>query len=158
MQFINFNGIHFTIILDENGEPWWVAREVCIYLELKDINQAIRSIPAECKRRITIDAFKTTGKGTGRGGDNGKRIIVNEPGIYRLIGRSRNPEAEEFQPWLFHDVAPSIRRTGNYSIQPRIEAPKAPPQQIPRAPKTYKKTVQHLLVHIAGRKTAWPML
>jgi prophage antirepressor-like protein len=82
MPFIEFEGTNFTIIMDGNGEPWWIAREVCIYLEIKDINQAIRALPSECKQRITIDAFKTTGKGTGRGGDNGVGIIVNEPGIY----------------------------------------------------------------------------
>ena len=36
-------------------------------------------------------------------------------------------------------MIPSIRETGSYSIKPKIEAPKAPPQQIPRAPKTYKE-------------------
>ena len=149
MPFIHFQDIRFTIIMDENGEPWWIAREICLYLEIKHLASALRSIPDECKQRITIEAFKTTGKGTGRGGDNGKRIIVNEPGIYRLIGRSRKPETEEFQRWLFHDIAPSIRKKGSYSIhQSRIEAPKAPPQQIPRAPKTYKEAVQHLLVQI----------
>jgi prophage antirepressor-like protein len=42
---------------------------------------------------MIFDHLKTTGKGTGRGGDNGSRIIINEPGIYMLIGRSRKPEA-----------------------------------------------------------------
>jgi len=65
-----------------------------------------------------------------------------------LIGVSRKPEAKKFQRWLYHDVLPTIRKTGSYSIQPKIEAPKAPPHQIPRAPKTYKEAVQHLLVQI----------
>ena len=148
-MFIDFQGTHFTVITDDKGEPWFIAKELCDYLGLKDPGSACKHIPDCNKQYMVFDHLKTTGKGTGRGGDNGVGIIVNEPGIYRLIGRSRKPETEEFQRWLFHDIAPSIRKKGSYSIhQPRIEAPKAPPQQIPRAPKTYKEAVQHLLVQI----------
>ena len=97
---------------------------------------------------MVFDHLKTTGKGTGRGGDNGKRLIVNEPGAYQLIFKSRKPDAWTLQQWLYNDVMPSIRKTGEYKMQPKIEAPKAPPQQIPRAPKIYKEAVQHLLVQI----------
>ena len=93
MQFINFEDIVFTIIIEDNGEPWWIAKEVCYYLELKHVGSALKNIPNNCKKRITIDALKTTGKGSGRGGDNGRRIIINEPGIYMLFGRSRKLEA-----------------------------------------------------------------
>jgi anti-repressor protein len=148
MPVIYFHNYEFTLITDKDGKPWFIAKELCDYLGLKNVATACRKIPDCNKQYMVFDHLKTTGKGTGRGGDNGRRIIVNEPGIYRLIGRSRKPEAEEFQRWLFHDVAPSIRKKGSYSIQPRIEAPKAPPQQIPRAPKTYKEAVQHLLVQI----------
>ena len=149
MSVIYFNNHEFTLITDEKGKPWFIAKELCDYLRIKNITSACKDIPDCNKQYMVFDHLKTTGKGTGRGGDNGVGIIVNEPGIYRLIGRSRKPETEEFQRWLFHDIAPSIRKKGNYSIhQSRIEAPKAPPQQIPRAPKTYKEAVQHLLVQI----------
>ena len=149
MPIIYFNNWEFTLITDEKGKPWFIAKELCDYLRIKNITSACKDIPDCNKQYMVFDHLKTTGKGTGRGGDNGVGIIVNEPGIYRLIGRSRKPETEEFQRWLFHDIAPSIRKKGSYSIhQSRIEAPKAPPQQIPRAPKTYKEAVQHLLVQI----------
>ena len=138
MQFINFENIVFTIIIDENGEPWWIAKEVCDYLEIKNMAGAIKAIPEQNKKRITIDAFKTTGKETGRGGDNGSRVIINEPAVYMLIGRSRKPEAVAFQQSLYHEVLPSIRKKGSYSIQPGSKRQKHRPSRSPGRPKHTK--------------------
>jgi prophage antirepressor-like protein len=44
--------------------------------------------------------------------------IINEPGLYSLILRSRKPQAKAFKRWITHEVIPSIRRTGSYSIEP----------------------------------------
>lgn len=145
MEFFNFKGNKFTILTDRKGNPWWVAKEICDYLEIKNATAAVKALPFDCKKKIVIDAFKSKG----RGGDNGIRLIINEPGAYRLIGRSDKPEAEAFQRWIYHDVVPTIRKTGNYSIQPKIEAK---PQQIPRAPKNYKESVQHLLLQIEANE------
>lgn len=41
---------------------------------------------------------------------------VNEPGLYRLIGRSTMDKAEAFQDWVYEVVLPSIRKTGSYSV------------------------------------------
>ena len=149
MPIIYFKNYEFTLIIDKDGKPWLIAKELCEYLGLINVAKACQNIPDCNKQHMIFDHLKRTGKGSGRGGDNGRRIIVSEPGIYQLIGASKKPEAKKFQRWLFHDVAPSIRKKDSYSIhQSRIEAPKAPPQQIPRAPKTYKEAVQHLLVQI----------
>jgi hypothetical protein len=43
-------------------------------------------------------------------------VYVTEPGLYRLIGSSRKPEAEAFQDWVSEEVLPSIRKTGAYSV------------------------------------------
>lgn len=42
-------------------------------------------------------------------------IVVNEPGHYSLILKSRKPEAKAFKRWITHEVLPSIRKTGQYS-------------------------------------------
>ena len=83
MMFFNFDEIAFTVLRDKKGISWWVAKEVCDYLDLKNSSVAIRALPDDYKQQITIEAFKTGG----RGGDNGKRIIINESGLYRLISR-----------------------------------------------------------------------
>jgi hypothetical protein len=41
-------------------------------------------------------------------------IVVFEPGLYRLIVTSKKPAAERFKRWVFHEVLPSIRKTGSY--------------------------------------------
>ncbi len=122
MSFINFEGTKFTLITDKDENPWMIAKEVCEYLEIKHVNSAVQKIFEEDKQIMVFDHLKRTGHG--RGGDNGKRIIVSEPGIYQLIMKSRKPEAKKFKQWLYHDVLPSIRKTGSYSIQRKIEAPK----------------------------------
>jgi prophage antirepressor-like protein len=144
MQFFNFDGKDFKVLRDKVNTSWWVGKELCDYLDLKNPNQVLSVLPDNNKQKIKIDSFKTKG----RGGDNGIRIIINEPGLYWLVARSNKPEALKFQAWIYDEVIPSIRATGSYSIRPKIEAPKAPPQQIPRTPKTYKEAVQHLLVQI----------
>jgi hypothetical protein len=42
-------------------------------------------------------------------------LFINEPGLYRLIFKSRKPEAESFKTWVFTEVLPSIRKTGAYA-------------------------------------------
>lgn len=48
--------------------------------------------------------------------------IINEPGLYNVIIRSDKPEAKDFKRWVTHDVLPSIRKTGSYSVQPMSPA------------------------------------
>jgi anti-repressor protein len=140
MDFFEFEGIKITVILDAEGEPWWIAKEVCNVLGLANVAMAVRHLDNDEKNSITLTDRNRRG--------SPKRTIINEPGLYNLIGKSTKPEAKVFSRWIRHDVLPSIRKTGSYSIQPKIEAPKAPPQQIPPALKTYKEAVQHLFVQI----------
>jgi len=123
-----FFGKHkFTVLHGKGRQPLaggqLVAKELCEYLKLKNTNMAVKKLPADCKQKIVIEAFKSKG----RGGDNGVRVILNEQGCYNLIDGSRMPIAREFIRWVNGDVLPSIRRTGSYSIQPGIEAPNASP-------------------------------
>lgn len=41
-------------------------------------------------------------------------VAVTEPGLFRLLLKSRKPEAKAFQRWVFNDVLPCIRRHGTY--------------------------------------------
>lgn len=56
-------------------------------------------------------------------GANGGRtpLIISEPGLYKLIMRSRKPEAKEFQRWVTHEVLPSIRKHGAYMTQQTLD-------------------------------------
>lgn len=48
-------------------------------------------------------------------------LIISEPGLYKLIMRSRKPEAKEFQRWVTHEVLPSIRKHGAYMTQQTLD-------------------------------------
>ena len=56
-------------------------------------------------------------------GSNGGRVplIISEPGLYKLVMRSRKPEAKEFQRWVTHEVLPSIRKHGAYMTQQTLD-------------------------------------
>ncbi|MDL2226560.1 hypothetical protein LJB86_02755 [Deltaproteobacteria bacterium OttesenSCG-928-M10] len=100
------------IIRDENGDPWWVAKDVCAILELSDVSMSLRNLEDDEKGTSIICT---------PGGPQ-EMLVVNEPGLYSLIFRSRKPEAREFRRWVTHEVLPAIRCTGRY-IHPAAEAP-----------------------------------
>ena len=62
MEFFNFKGHNFTILTDRKGTPWWVAKEVCDLLELKNSRQATMALPNDCKKKMKIPA--ASGRGT----------------------------------------------------------------------------------------------
>ena len=93
------------------GEAWLVAVDVCNALEIKNSRDAVSRLKAN--EKMTVDI--SDGHSGKRGGAQ-KLSLVNEPGLYRLIFTSRKPEAEKFQDWVYHDVLPSIRKTGSYTL------------------------------------------
>ena len=93
-----------VVIID--GEPWFVAADVCRILELDDVSKAVSRLDDDEKGTNLIPT---------RGGEQ-SMLIVNEPGLYRLIFSSRKPEAKKFQRWVTHEVLPSIRQTGSYNL------------------------------------------
>ena len=91
-------------IVEKDGEPWFVARDVCKVLEITKVDAAIRNLDADEKGAHTVSTP----------GGNQEMTIVSEAGLYSLILRSRKPEAKAFKRWVTHEVLPSIRKTGAY--------------------------------------------
>ena len=85
------------------GQPWFVAADVCRVLELDPT----------ATRRLDEDEKDTLRLTQGTSG-NPNVTIVNEPGLYVLVMGSRKPEAREFRRWITHEVIPAIRQTGGY--------------------------------------------
>lgn len=96
-----FGSIRVVMI---DGKPWFVAVDVCRALELKNTTVALKSLAEDEKSKFNL------------GLSGGATNCVNESGLYRLIFASRKPEAEKFRRWVFHEVLPSIRETGSYSV------------------------------------------
>ena len=98
--------------IDENGAPWFVAKDVCDVLGLTEVSKIIENLDEDEKGTSTVRT---------PGGPQ-EMSTVSEAGLYSLILRSRKPEAKGFKRWLTHEVLPAIRKTGRYSlIQPATE-------------------------------------
>ena len=92
-------------IVEKDGEPWFVAKDVCNILEIKNSRDTLNKCLDEDERGV--DIIYTPG-------GNQEMTIVSEAGLYSLILRSRKPEAKAFKRWVTHEVLPSIRKTGAY--------------------------------------------
>ena len=88
------------------AEPWFVAKDACDCLDLGNVSQTCSRLDDDERGIISIDT------------PSGKQemLIVSEPGLYSLIGSSKKQEAKAFKRWVNHEVLPSIRKTGSYSI------------------------------------------
>lgn len=106
MQKFDFKGASLRTLTDEAGEPWFVAKDVCDILELTNPAVALQSLDDDEKTNLSNSYVWS---------EPGRRpLIISEPGLYRLVMRSRKPEAKEFQRWVTHEVLPAIRKTGGY--------------------------------------------
>lgn len=106
IQKFDFKGAALRTLTDEAGEPWFVAKDVCDILELTNPAVALQSLDDDEKTNLSNSYVWA---------EPGRRpLIISEPGLYRLVMRSRKPEAKEFQRWVTHEVLPQIRRTGGY--------------------------------------------
>lgn len=108
------------VILQDN-EPWFVAKDVCDCLEIKNTTDALKRLDDDERARFNL-------------GRQGETNIVNEYGLYSLVLSSRKPEAKEFKRWITHDVLPALRRTGSYSLNI--------PQTLPEALRAYADEVE----------------
>lgn len=93
-----------TVTID--GEPWWVAKDVCAILSLSDVSMSVSRLDEDEKGTSQICTP----------GGKQSALIVNESGLYNLIIRSDKPEAKKFKKWVTSEVLPSIRKTGKYDV------------------------------------------
>jgi prophage antirepressor-like protein len=100
-----------TIIRD--GDPWFLASDVCAILELGNVSMALKGNTKTGNLGLEEDEKGVMIHDT-LGGPQ-EVSIVNESGLYRLIFKSRKPEARAFQRWVFREVLPAIRKRGFYA-------------------------------------------
>lgn len=113
-----------------DGEPWFVAKDVCEVLgirtnsvriildedEVQDFNPNDNS--TDLRSEVSGCGF-SSGRSYGpifcEAGHGGRDMLaVSEPGLYSLIIRSRKPEAKSFRRWITHEVIPALRLCGDY--------------------------------------------
>lgn len=94
-----------------NNEPYFNLKDVCEILEISNASQVITRLSE--KGLITTDTLT-------KGGIQ-KLNFINESNLYKLIFKSRKPQAEEFTEWVTSEVLPTIRKYGAYMTDKTIE-------------------------------------
>ena len=91
-----------------DGEPWFVGKDVAAALGYENTRDALsRHVDDEDKNTVVIhDGIQ----------GNPNMVIINESGVYALIFGSKLDSAKRFKHWVTHEVLPSIRKTGSYTL------------------------------------------
>ena len=105
-ETVSFNEKNIRVI-GSYQEPWFVAKDICNILELKNITETMKMIPEKWRGSEKLNTF---------GGEQ-NMIIINEAGLYKLIMRSNKPVAQKFQEVVCEEILPSLRKKGEYKIQ-----------------------------------------
>lgn len=112
-------------VVDVNGEPWFVAKDVLRALDYADDynpSRAMQAIPREWKG---VHRMHTPG------GEQ-EMLIISEQGLYFFLGRSDKPKALPYQMWVAGDVVPTIRKHGGYLTPAKLEEALTDPDTIIR--------------------------
>lgn len=113
LQIFNHDGFGELEILVENGKEYFPATDIAKILGYKNPQKAVRDHTKEdgCTFRSVIDSI----------GRSQQKKYINEGNLYRLIVKSKLPEAEKFESWVFDEVLPSIRKHGAYMTDNVLE-------------------------------------
>lgn len=112
IQRFDFKGESLRALTNMAGEPWFVAKDACDILGI-DTNHLREALDDdEITNLRNSEVWNQPGRAP---------LIISEPGLYKLIMRSRKPEAKEFQRWVTHEVLPSIRKHGAYMTQQTLD-------------------------------------
>lgn len=95
-----------------NGEPCFVAKDVCQALDIRKYRDAIARLEDyEKGHPVIVDTL----------GGVQKMATVNEYGFYSIILLSRKPNSKEFKKWLVKEVLPTLRKTGMYIMPSALQ-------------------------------------
>ena len=97
--------------IENDGQPWFVAADVCAALELANPTVTVSRLDKDEKAKVNL------------GLSGGPAWCVNEPGLYSLVLACRKPQARAFKRWITHEVIPAIRKHGLYAISDVAENP-----------------------------------
>lgn len=129
--------------LNLNGEPWFVAVDVCSVLDLSNPTIAVSRLDEDERAKFNL----------GRQGD---ATIVNEPGLYTLVLGSRKPEAKAFKRWITHEVLPHIRKHGVYITDEKLKLFAEHPELLDALMRSLYTAHAENLRHRAERQTLLP--
>jgi prophage antirepressor-like protein len=105
-------------VVEQAGKIWFVAKDVCDILELKQVTRALDGVEPDEISEVTISNLSSNGVTQSRAVN-----AVDESGLYALIFKSRKPEAKAFRKWVTGEVLPSIRKHGLYAVDEVLHDP-----------------------------------
>ena len=108
---------------EEDGQVWFIATDIARILGHRDATDATRGLDADEKGTKIVRTLRGEQKLTS----------VSEAGLYTILVRARVEAAKPFRRWVTHEVLPSIRRTGFYSLSGAAPAPSAEDRALTRA-------------------------
>lgn len=133
-QPFDFNGHQVRVVMI-NGEPHFIASDLCDVLEIRNSRDALARLDADEKGVATTDTL----------GGPQQVATVNESGMYSLVLTSRKPEAKAFKKWVTSEVLPAIRKTGAYGQSAVVELTRADLAQMVLDSEAEKKAIAEKL-------------
>lgn len=127
----DFRGSMMRVVTID-GEPWFVAGDVCYILGYSNPRDAIAKHVRDHQRRPSRIATPS--------GEQ-EATVISEPGLYRLMMRARTVWADTFQDWVTDEVLPAIRKTGRYEVAPQL-------------PKSYAEALRELAATVEAKDVA----
>lgn len=109
IQVYTHNELGSIRVLDIDGEPWFVGKDLTTALGYSNSRDAI-------SKRVDVEDKKSGVAIHDSMGRNQNVVAINESGMYSLILSSKLPSAKKFKRWVTSEVLPAIRKTGIYSV------------------------------------------
>ena len=117
IQIFSFQNCEVRVIEGENGDPWFVAKDVAEILGYSETAKMLRRLDEdECKKIEPPEMGGTNFSSMAR-----EITIINESGLYNAVLGSTKPEAKAFKKWVTSEVLPSIRKHGAYVTEPVLD-------------------------------------
>lgn len=117
-KVFNFEGNEVRTVLVD-GEPWFVAKDVCAVLGLSNVSLAVNGNPS--RGDVGLDEDEKGVCIVNTLGGKQSLLCVTESGLYQLIFKSRKPEAHAFKRWVTHELLPSVRKHQAYITPTKLE-------------------------------------
>jgi len=100
-------------VVEVEGQPWFVGRDVTAALEYQNGSRDInRHVDPEDRQNYRNGTLEKSNRGL---------TIINESGLYSLILSSKLPSAKRFKRWVTMSVLPTIRKHGVYITEAALE-------------------------------------
>jgi prophage antirepressor-like protein len=111
---------NLTTITNQEGDVFFIGKEVTTILEFKDSNEMIRRLDEDEFTKLSYEESKPILNRDEKIHSSGI-ILLTESGLYSAILGSRKPEAKVFKKWVTSEVLPSIRKNGMYATDITID-------------------------------------